>query len=95
MPVNPPDVLNIYDVWYGAGFSLLVMALIIGVITITIYVRTRSLPFLTILGIYEIAAFGSILASPYIATQYHAMEYVLIFGSATAVTMMVLRLLKE
>lgn len=95
MPVNPPDVLNIYDVWYGAGFSLLVMALIIGVITITIYVRTRSLPFLTILGIYEIAAFGSILASHYIATQYHAMEYVLIFGSATAVTMMVLRLLKE
>jgi hypothetical protein len=94
-PVNPLDVLNIFDVWFGTGFSLLVMGLIIGVITLAIYVRTKSLPFLTILGIYEIAAFGSILTSKYISSQYHILEYVIIFGGATALMMMILRLVKE
>ena len=71
------------------------MAFIIGVITLAIYVRNRSLPMLTILGIYEIAAFGSILTNQVISTQYHLMTYVLILGSATAVIMLVLRLVKE
>jgi len=89
------DVLNIYDVFFGSGMSLLVMALIIGMITLAIYIRNRSLPMLTILGIYEVAAFGSILTSKYISSQYHIMEYVLFLGAATAITMLVLRLVKE
>jgi len=94
-PQNPLDVLNLYDTFFGAGFSLIAMALILGMITLAIYVRTRSLPMLTILGIYEIAAFGAILTSKYISSQYHAMEYVLFIGGATGITMLVLRLLKE
>lgn len=95
MPANPLDVLNIFDVWFGAGFSLLAMALIIGIITIAIYVRNRSLPMLTILGLYEVAAFGSIITSSYFASQYHALVYVSFIGGATALTMLVLRLVKE
>ena len=94
-PVNPLDVLNLYDAVYGAGFSLLVMALIIGMITLAIYLRTRSMPMLVVLGIYEFAAFGSIIISKYFASQDKVMEYVLIFGVATAITMLVLRLVKE
>lgn len=94
-PVNPPDVLNIFDVWFGAGMTLMAMALIIGIITVAIYVRNRSLPMLTILGLYEIAAFSSIVTSKYISSQYHIMEYVLIFGAATGIVMLVLRLVKE
>ena len=75
--------------------SLLVMALIIGIITIAIYVRNRSLPMLTILGIYEIAAFGTIMTSKYISSQYQIAFYVLGIGIATAVLMLVLRLVKE
>lgn len=95
MPTNPLDVLNLYDVFFGSGMSLLVMALIIGMITIAIYVRTRSLPMLTILGIYEISAFGAIITSHYISSQYHVMEYVLFIGFAVGATFLVLRLVKE
>ena len=95
MPVNPPDVLNIFDVWLGSGMTLMVMALILGVITVAIYLRNRSLPMLTILGIYEIAAFGSIITSHYISSQYNIAIYVLGVGVATAVIMMILRLVKE
>lgn len=95
MPVNVPDVLNLYDVWYGSGMTIMAMALIIGIITVAVYVRNRSLPMLTVLGIYEIAAFGSILTSSYVASQYQFMQYVLIMGAATGVVMLVLRLVKE
>lgn len=95
LPQNPLDVLNLYDVFFGTGMSLLVMALIIGMITIAIYVRNRSLPMLTVLGIYEIAAFSSIITSKYISSQYQIAFYVLGIGVATAVVMLVLRLVKE
>lgn len=95
MPTNPLDVLNLYDVWFGTGMSILAMALILGIITIAIYVRTRSLPMLTVLGIYEIAAFSSIITSKYISSQYQIAIYVLGIGVATAIVMMVLRLVKE
>jgi len=95
MPTNPLDVLNIYDVFFGSGMSLLVMALILGIITVAIYVRNRSLPMLTVLGIYEIAAFSSIITSKYVASQYQIAIYVLGIGVATAVVMLILRLVKE
>lgn len=95
MPTNPLDVLNLYDVWFGSGMSLLVMALIIGVITVAIYVRNRSLPMLAILGLYEVAAFGAILSSKYFASQYQLIPYIVGFAGATALIMMILRLVKE
>ena len=95
MPTNPLDVLNLYDVWFGSGMTLLAMALIIGTITLAVYVRNRSLPMLTVLGIYEIAVFGSIITSKYVSSQYAYMQFVLIIGAATAIIMMVLRLVKE
>ena len=95
MPTNPPDVLNLYDVWYGSPGTLVVIAMIIGLITVAVYLRNRSLPMLTVLGIYEIAAFSSVITSQYVSSQYHMMEYVLIFGAATGVMFMILRLVKE
>ena len=95
MPTNPPDVLNLYDQWYGTGFTILAMAMIIGMITVVIYVRTRSLPMLGILGAYEIAVFSSIITSKYVASQYQIAIYVIGIALATAVTMMIMRLVKE
>lgn len=95
MPTNPLDVFNIFDVWLGAGFTLLILALILGTITLAIYIRNRSLPMLTILGLYEIATFGSILTSRYFASQYHYMIYALIFGGVSGLVIMYLRLVKE
>jgi hypothetical protein len=95
MPVNPLDVLNIYDVWLGAGMSIFAMAFIIGVITIAVYVRNRSLPMLAILGLYEIAVFSSIITSKYLNSQYQIAIYVVAIAVATAIVMLVLRLVKE
>ena len=94
-PEMPLDVFELYDIQYGVGMSLVMMALIIGGITLAIYARNRSLPMLTVLGIYEIAVFSSIITSQYIASQYQIMQYVLIMGAATACVMLVLRLVKE
>jgi len=91
----PLEVFEFYDIQYGAGMTLVMMALIIGGITLAIYARNRSLPMLTVLGIYEIAVFGSIITSQYIASQYQIMQYVLILGAATGAVMLVLRLVKE
>src|SRR5574342_377494 len=88
-PAMPLDVFSLFDTQYGAGMSLVIMALILGGITLAIYVRNRSLPMLTVLGIYEIAAFGSIITSHYIAAQYQIMQYVLILGAATGAVMLV------
>ena len=95
MPTNPLDVLNLYDVWFGSGMSLMVMAAIIGMITLAIYVRNRSLPMLTILGIYEFAAFSAVIINKNFASQDHYLVYVVAIGFATAASMMVLRLVKE
>lgn len=95
MPTSPVDVLNLYDVWFGSGFTVLIMALIIGTITLAIYARNRSLPMLAILGIYEVAAFGTILTSKYISSQYQTAEYVVGLGIATAVVMLIFRMVKE
>ena len=95
MPQNPLDVLNIFDVWFGTGMGIMAMALIIGVITIAIYVRNRSLPMLTVLGIYEFAAFSVILTNKLISSQYQIAIAVMILGGSKALVMMLLRLIKE
>lgn len=95
MPQNPLDVFNLYDVWYGTGASMIVMASIIGIILVAIYVKNRSMPMLTILGLYTFTAFSTILTNQYISAQYHVGIYVLIVGGAVAFIMMILRLTKE
>lgn len=94
-PQNPIEAFKIFDIQYGAPMTLIMMALIIGGITLAIYARNRSMPMLVILGIYEFAAFGSILTSQYVAPQFHILIYVTIVGFATGVIMLIFRLVKE
>ena len=94
-PTQPMDIFNLYDIQYGPGMSLVMLGLILGGITLAIYIRNRSLPMLAILGIYEFAAFGAIITNRFVTSQYHIMIYVVILGAATAVVMVVLRLVKE
>ena len=94
-PQMPLDVFNLYDIQYGAGMSIVMMALIIGGITLAIYVKNRSLPMLGVLGIYEFAAFGSIITSQYVASQYQFLPYVIGLSVATGIVMLFLRLVKE
>ena len=95
LPTYPTDVLGFWDHWFGAPASLIFMALIIGSITIAIYIRNRSLPMLTVLGIYEIAAFSSIITSNYVSSQYHLAVYVMIIGAASGLVLLYMKLVKE
>lgn len=92
---SPIEVFHAFDVTYGSGMTLLAMALIIGTIEIAIYLRTRSLAMLAVLGIYTVAAFGSIITSSYFSSQYHIMVFVVILGGASVGLIMILKLVKE
>lgn len=92
---SPLEVFHAFDVTYGSGMTLLAMALIIGTIEIAIYLRTRSLAMLSVLGIYTVAAFASIITSSYFSSQYHIMVFVVILGGASVGLMMILKLVKE
>lgn len=94
-PQNPLDVLDLYDIQYGAGMSLVMLGLILGGITLAIYVRNRSLPMLAILATYEFGAFGAIIVNKYVQAQFHIMIYVVIISGVVGLTMVVLRLVKE
>lgn len=95
LPTNPLDVFNLYDVTYGTGTSVVILALILGSITLAIYMRTKSLTMLAVLGIYEAATFGVLLTSHYISSQYQTMEWVVAFAAASGGVVMILRLVKE
>ena len=95
LPVKPLDVFNLYDSTYGNGMTVVILALIVGSITMAIYLRTRSMAMLTVLGIYEIATFGALLTSQYISSQYQIAEYVVVLGIATVFVVMILKLVKE
>ena len=94
-PNMPLKSFDLFDVQYGAGMSIVMMAFVVGLITICIYLRNRSLPMLSVLGIYEFAVFGNLLASKYLPSQFIAMEWVVVLGVATVITTMILRLIKE
>ena len=95
LPTNPLDAFNLYDQMYGAGTSITMVALLLGIIIMAIYLRTRSLAMLAVLGIDVFATFTTILTSKYIASQYQIMQYVIILAVGSAILFMILRLVKE
>lgn len=92
---NPMEVFHAFDVTYGTGFTTIVMALIIGVITVAIYMRTRSMAMLAVLGIYEIGVFSTILTSQLISSQYQIAVYIIGIAATTVFAIMILKLVKE
>lgn len=95
LPVNPTDVLQLWDIQYGVPTTIIMLGIILGTITLAIYMRNKSLPMLAILGIYETATFGAILTSKYVSSAYGYLPYIVGLALATAITMMILRLIKE
>lgn len=94
-PTNPLDVFNLYDITYGSGTTIVIMALIVGSITMGIYMRTRSLAMLAVLGIYELFTFGAMLTSHYLSSQYTTAIYVIGLAGASVFVVMALKLVKE
>ena len=95
LPQNPLDAFNLYDQMYGAGMSITMVSLLLGIILVAIYLRTRSVAMLAVLGIDVLATFSTLLTSKYISSQYNIMEYVIILLAGSVIVFMILRLVKE
>lgn len=94
-PAMPLDVLNVFDVEYGAGSSSAILAALIGTVTLSIYMRDKSLTMLTVLGIYDLTIFAGLLSQQYFAPQYQAAIVVVAIAGASSAVVMVLKLVKE
>lgn len=88
IPMNSPlEVFKAFDAVYGTGMSIVVMALILGVIEIAIYMRTRSLGMLAIVGIYTLGTFSAMLTNTILQSQYHIAVYVIALAGTTVAAM--------
>lgn len=95
LPTNVMQVFQLYDIQFGSGTTLVIMALILGVIEMAIYMRTRSLAMLAVIGMYTIAAFSAIITNQYISSQYHIAIYVIAIAATSVFTIAILKLVKE
>ena len=96
LPINNPlEVLKAFDITYGTGTTTIMMGLIVGAITMAIYLRTRSLAMLAVLGVYELGIFSTILTSQYLNSQYTIAIYVVGLAATSVFALMILRLVKE
>lgn len=94
-PQNLEEFFEIYPIQTGVPVSV-VLGLLVGIIVLAIYVHTRSLAHLTVLGIYSIAAFSAMWASEAFFQQaVNTALYVLAFSIATVFIMVILKLVKE
>lgn len=94
-PSTPLGVLDIFDVQYGAGSSSAILAILIGSVTLSIYMRDKSLTMLTVLGIYDLTIFAGLLSQQYFAPQYQAAIVVVAITGASSAVVMLLKLTKE
>lgn len=94
-PAMPLDVLNVFDVQYGTGSSSAILALLIGSVTLCIYMRDKSLTMLTVLGIYDLTIFAGLLSQQYVAAQYQTAIVVCAIAGAASLVVMILKLTKE
>ena len=94
-PAMPLDVLNVFDVQFGAGSSSAILAILIGSVTLCVYMRDKSLTMLTVLGIYDLTIFAGLLSQQYFAPQYQAVIVVVAITGASSAVVMLLKLVKE
>lgn len=94
-PTSLEEFFQIYDIQTGVPFQF-VLGLLIGIIVLAIYVHTRSLAHLAILGIYSITAFSAMWANhAFFQSSVNIALYVIAFAIASVIVMVVLKFVKE
>jgi len=94
-PEKPLEVFKFFEYQYGMP-TVVFLALLVGMIIVAIFLRTRSFAHLAVMSIYAMSVFGSMwLNDVYLAEQYHTAIYILAIAIATVITIMVLKLVKE
>lgn len=94
-PAKILDVFDFYDIQYGIP-AVIIIALLVGMIIVAIYLRTRSLSHLIIMTMYAFAALSAMWVNDaWLEEQYHTAMYVLFIAIASVIVVLILRLVKE
>ena len=73
-----------------------VLGIFVMIIILAIYVHTRSMAHLAVMGIYSISVFSTMWASEvFFEGQIHTAMYVIAVSIASVITLMILKLVKE
>jgi hypothetical protein len=89
------EMWEIYELQYGVPVAVM-LGLLVGIIILAIYVHTRSMAHLAVMGIYALAIFSTMWASnAYFESQINIAWYVVAVAIASVIVMLVLRMIKE
>jgi len=92
---NPLDVLKYLNIVYGIP-NAVTLGLILGMLVAAIYIWSRNLTVLAILGIYSVAIVASTWAAEGAVTEtYKTILYIIALSIASIVVMFVLKVLRE
>lgn len=95
LPEKPLEVFNYWLYQYNIPIAL-VLSLIVAMVIGAIYIRNRSLAQMSVLTIYAVSVFGTMLVNDaYIEQQYHTIMYVVAVSIASVIVAMILKLVKE
>lgn len=89
------EFFKIYE--YQAGIPVsVILGIFVGIIILAIYVRTRSLSHLSVMGVYAISIFSAMWASEtFFEDQIKIAIYVIALAMASVIVLMILKLVKE
>lgn len=94
-PTGFMEMWEIYELQYGVPVAVM-LGLLVGIIIMAIYVHTRSMAHLAVMGIYALTIFSTMWASnEFFEGQIETAWYVIGVAVATVVVVLVLRLVKE
>lgn len=94
-PEKPLDVFRFFEYQYGMP-TVIFLAMLVGIIIIGIYLRTRSLAHLIVMTVYSFSVFSSMwLNDSFLEEQYHTVMYIIALAVASVITIMLLKLVKE
>lgn len=94
-PSGIMEIWRLYEYQYGVPVAV-VLGLFVGMIILAIYVHTRSLAHLAVMGIYALSIFSTMWASnAFFESQINIAWYVVAIAIASVGVMLVLRLVKE
>lgn len=94
-PTTLEGFFEIYQIQTGVPTSI-ILGLLVGIIVLAIYVHTRSLAHLVVMGTYSIAAFSAMfLNDTLFEGTINTALYAIAFAIASVIVIMVLKVIKE
>ena len=94
-PTEILQVFDFYEIQYGIP-TVLIFALLVGIIIVSIYLYNRSLSALIVMTMYTFAVLSAMWVNDvWLEAQYHTALYVMFIAIASLIVVFILRLVKE